>query len=132
MHQLKTGLLIQMPGRMQSLKGPEINPAVMARLAKVHRQVQQHRAHPGAAHFVRGDEPAQVRAVLVGMGAVNGQGAFHLAVLQHQPQGIALGVVALTKIGQLTRHLGLKWQAKPHQLAVVAGMEFGNPANSAG
>jgi hypothetical protein len=113
MRQGKAELFIQIPRGMQAVKGPKVDLAVLAGLAKRHGRVEQRRGGPGTAPLVRGDEPAQMGTLLRRLAAVNGNGAFDLVILQQQPQAIGPVVIALAKLGQLARHPGLKRQAKP-------------------
>jgi hypothetical protein len=48
------------------------------------------------------------------------------------PSSIASGDVSFAELGQLTRHLALEVKAKADELVVVAGVQFGDPADGAG
>src|SRR5262249_38653568 len=91
--------------------------------AELHRRVEQPRARALAAQAIRDDEPAQVRALFAGLGAVDDDAALDRIALEGQPQPVAPGDVAFAELRKLARDLALEGDAEAGMGSVVVGVQ---------
>ena len=128
----KTGLFVQMPCRVQALKGPEVNPWIFAAAAEVHGGMQESSAYSPSTEFVRHDEPAEMSPLVCRMHPINGDGALDAPADRGRPEAIALRVIAHEELREFTCYLGFEELAKSPMGMVVFAMQLDDAADSTG
>lgn len=128
----KTRPFVQMPCRMQALKGPEINSWISVAAAEVQGSMQESSAHSPSTEFVGHDEPAEMSPLVRRMHPINGDGALDAPADRGRPEAIAFGVIASEELREFTCHLGFKECAKAPMGMIVFAMQLNDATDCTG
>lgn len=93
--QLESVVLVQMPGRLESVKGMEENLVIALLSTEIHRQVDQVGTDPSAANFVGGNEPAQVSPIAICIDAIDRNRGLDLSINDDAPGAVPGIVIAM-------------------------------------
>lgn len=124
-------LLIQVPRRVQIVEPPQVDAFLTPLVAEGQGGTQPPRARPRSARSIRSDEPAQVRAIVSVMRAVDGDRSFDGAAIDGKPESVAIGAVATAEIRELGRDLCLELDAEARRASVIVGVKLDNAPDAA-
>lgn len=70
-----------------------------------------------------------MRSFLLGVGTVDCNCRLDIAVMQREPETVALIVISFAELGKFACQLGLKGEAKSDELAVIASVKFNDSSD---
>ena len=78
--EVESDFLIEVPGGMESLKGPEVYPVIALVGAKADSGTDKPIADASSTQGIRHDEPPKMRAFTLGMDPIDRNGSFDAAM----------------------------------------------------
>src|SRR5450759_159803 len=117
-----------MTGWIQSLEGPEIDARISVLPAKADGFLHETIADPQAAQRVGEDEPAQMCALRVCAGCIDGNRSFDAPAPIRSPETIPRGVEAAQELRQFGGDLGFEVNTEIPGLTVISRMQLRHPA----
>ncbi len=116
----------------QPAEGPEEDARIPALPAEFDGFPQQAVAHALCAQRIGEYEPAQMRALGLRPGAIDGNRAFDAAVPDGGPEAVPHRIQALQELRQLGRDLGLEVKPEVPGSAVIRRVQLGHAAYGPG
>ncbi len=132
LHKSKSGLLVEMPCRVQTLECPKEDALIATLSTKVYRGADKPIADASSAQGIGRDEPPQMGALTFNVQAVDCDGPLDASRQGSGPVGIPPFVISPEELCQFGGYLCLEELSEPPMPVVVGPMKFNHPANRTG